>query len=92
MQAPTTSTDERILKLEAALEAERQRAQALEKERDVLRASHERLRLELELMRRRMFLAKAERVDTDQLKLEFAEKLRALQSSDCGLTIRAELI
>lgn len=84
MQAPT-STDERILKLEQELEAvrlradaERARADALEKERDGLRASHERLRLELDLMRRRMFVAKAERVDTEQLKLEFAQKLRTL--------------
>ena len=36
--------------LEVALQKERERATALEKERDVLRASHERLRLELELM------------------------------------------
>ncbi len=87
-----TGTDERVSKLVQELEAvrqrvdgeraradaERARGDALEKERDVLRASHERLRLELELMRRRMFVAKAERVDTEQLKLEFAQKLRAL--------------
>lgn len=78
MQADTTSADARIAKLEAALDAERARATALEKERDALRASHERLRLELELLRRRMFVAKAERVDTTQLKMDFAEKLRAL--------------
>ena len=91
MQAPT-NTDERIVKLEEELAAARQRAElersradaerargdALEKERDGLRASHERLRLELDLMRRRMFVAKAERVDTEQLKLEFAQKLRTL--------------
>lgn len=85
MQADTANTDSRIAKLEAELESARTRAvsetaraEALEKERDALRASHERLRLELELLRRRMFVAKAERVDTAQLKLEFAEKLRAL--------------
>jgi len=91
MQSPT-STDERVLKLQQELEvtrqgaeleraradAERARGDALEKERDGLRASHERLRLELDLMRRRMFVAKAERVDTEQLKLEFAQKLRTL--------------
>ena len=43
-----------------------------------LRASHERLRLELELLRRRIFVAKAERVDTAQLELEFAAKLAEL--------------
>ncbi|HYI01907.1 hypothetical protein [Hyalangium sp.] len=51
----------------------------MEKEREVLRASHERLRLELELLKRRMLVAKAERVDTRQLELEFAQKLRALE-------------
>jgi transposase len=78
MQASTTSADERISKLEAELAAARTVATELEKERDALRASHERLRLELELLKLRMFVAKAERVDTTQLKLEFAEKLRAL--------------
>jgi transposase len=66
----------------AALQAERaafaQRIAELEKERDNLRASHERLREELDLFKRRLFIAKAERADTEQLKLEFAEKLRKL--------------
>lgn len=78
MQAEQTTTDARVSALEDALKRERERATALENERDVLRASHERLRLELELMRRRLFVAKAERVDTQQLQLEFAAKLRAL--------------
>jgi transposase len=43
------------------------------------KASHERLRLELELHKQRLFVAKAERVDTRQLELEFAQKLRALE-------------
>jgi transposase len=50
----------------------------LEQERDRLRASHERLRQELELFKRRLFIAKAERVDTRQLELEYAQKLREL--------------
>ena len=66
----------------AAFAAERaqfaQRIAELEVERDNLRASHERLRQELELFKRRLFIAKAERADTEQLKLEFAEKLREL--------------
>jgi transposase len=66
----------------AALQAERaafaQRIADLEKERDNLRASHERLRQELELFKRRLFIAKAERIDTKQLEMEFAEKLREL--------------
>jgi transposase len=69
----------RIAELEALLSAERERSAQLEREREVLRASHERLRLELELLKRRLFVAKAERVDTQQLELEFAQKLRALE-------------
>jgi transposase len=68
----------------AVLQAERaafaQRIAHLELERDHLRAAHERLRQELELFKRRLFIAKAERVDTKQLELEFAEKLRALDA------------
>jgi transposase len=56
-----------------------QRISELEKERDNLRASHERLRQELELWKRRLFVAKAERADNErQLALEFAEKMRQL--------------
>lgn len=62
----------------AALAAERERVVELTKERDRLRASHEQLRIELELLRRRIFIAKAERVDTRQLELEFAATLAAL--------------
>lgn len=79
MQADVTSTKTRIAELEIALASEKARVVQLEKERLVLRASHERLRLELELLKRRLYLAKAERVDTRQLELEFAEKLRALE-------------
>jgi transposase len=62
----------------AALAATEDRLAKVTAERDLLRASHERLRLELELLRRRIFVAKAERVDTAQLEMEFAEKLAAL--------------
>jgi transposase len=66
--------------LEAALAAERAKVETLTKERDQLRASHDRLRFELELLKRRIFIAKAERVDTEQLELEFAAKLRELDN------------
>ena len=72
------SLEARVAHLEAALATERERVESLTKERDQLRASHERLRLELELLKRRIFIAKAERVDTKQLEIEFAEKLRQL--------------
>jgi transposase len=77
-------------RLQAQLDAERaasakreadaaQRIANLEKERDNLRASHERLRVELELFKRRLFIAKAERADNEnQLRLEYAEKLQEL--------------
>ena len=83
METRATTTAEleaRVIALETALAAERARADQLATERDQLRASHERLRLELELLKRRIFVAKAERVDTIQLELEFAEKLHQLDT------------
>jgi transposase len=70
---------ERIGQLEAALVAANERAAQLEKERDLLRASHERLRLELKLLKLRLYVSKAERVDTTQLELEFQQKLRQVE-------------
>jgi len=87
MQPAATSVrpEERIAALEAALASERAALAASQQlvsklivERDHLRAAHERLRLELEMLRRRIFVAKAERVDTAQLELEFAQKLAEL--------------
>jgi transposase len=74
-----------VAELQQLLAAERaaadERIAELEQERDNLRASHERLRQELELWKRRLFIAKAERADNvQQLKLEFAEKLRKLDA------------
>lgn len=76
-----------VMALESALAAERTahaesraRVELLTKECDHLRASHERLRQDLELLRRRIFVAKAERVDSTQLELEFAQKLSALDA------------
>jgi transposase len=71
---PITSLEQAL----AALTAERQRVAELTRERDLLRASYERLLLQLELLRRRIFIAKAERVDTRQLELDFAATLAAL--------------
>ena len=79
--------DARVAELEASLARERiaraadaEKIAALIHERDQLRASHERLRLELEMLKRRIFVAKAERIDTAQLEMEFAEKLRQLDA------------
>ncbi len=52
VEATAASTHARIVALEAALARVTQ-------ERDLLRGSHERLRLELELLKRRLFVAKA---------------------------------
>lgn len=65
------STTARIAELETLLERQRDRALL---ERDQLRESHRRLQLELALLKRRIFVAKAERVNTAQLELEFAAK------------------
>lgn len=83
--APARSRDERIAELEAALAAERAvlvaeraAAAAVAAERDRLRDAYRALLLEVELLRRRLFVAKAERIDTAQLELEFAAKLAVL--------------
>jgi transposase len=63
---------------QAALETERALRADAEAERDRLREAYHALQLEVELARRRLVVAKAERVDTTQLELEFAAKLAAL--------------
>jgi transposase len=78
----STATSEalaaRVAELESALVVERARADEAIAERDRLREGYRHLQLEVELMRRRLVVAKAERVDTQQLELEFAAKLREL--------------
>lgn len=61
----------------ATLEAE---LSAMKSERDALRGAYTTVRLELELLKRRLFIAKAERVDVAQLELEFAAKLAQLDA------------
>ena len=78
--ATTDATLARIAELEAALAAERAALVAMTKERDLLRASHARQRQELELLKRRIFVAKAERIDTTQLEMELADTLRQLDA------------
>ncbi len=64
------STEDALRKRVAELEVALAAAVA---ERDKLRRAYEQVKGELELARRRIFLAKAERIDTRQLELEFAE-------------------
>jgi transposase len=75
--APQTSQNSdpsaRIAELEQSLAK-------LRKEYDDLRSAYDRVLHELSLLKRRIFLAKAERVDTKQLEIEFAEKLAAMEA------------
>ena len=81
LSAERAARDAERAALVAARDAATQRIADLEKERDNLRASHERLREELELWKRRIFIAKAERADNvAQLQLEFADKMRQLDA------------
>jgi transposase len=67
------SAEARVVELEAQLAA-------LTVERDTLRLAYRNAQQELELLRRRLFLAKAERLDTAQLELELGHKLAALDA------------
>lgn len=62
----------------ADLEAEQAAHIATKAERDRLREAYDALTREVELARRRLVVAKAERVDTTQLALEFATTLAKL--------------
>lgn len=80
----------RIASLEAELEAERERAKWLEVEREKLRAAYRELQIEHELLRRRIFAAKAERLDTSQLELEFAERKKELEALAAKLGLETD--
>jgi transposase len=62
---------------EAALTEVRAQKAAAITERDQLREAYELLKQQVELARRRLVIAKAERIDTTQLELEFAAQLAA---------------
>jgi len=78
LEAALAAEQARVVAERANAEVERQRAESLSAERDRLRAAYRRLAEELELLRRRIFVAKAERLDSRQLEIEFAEKKAAL--------------
>ncbi len=84
----TTSNLDRALEILAStsteLASKSQKLEAVTAERDKLRHAYEQLKAHLELLQRRLFVAKAERIDTAQLELEFAAtkaKLDALVRS-----------
>lgn len=62
----------------AAFEAELTAHAATKAERDRLREAYDALTREVELAKRRLLVAKAERIDTTQLELEFAATLAKL--------------
>jgi transposase len=66
LEAALTTTSETLSKTSEALAT-------VTAERDKLRHAYEQMKGHLELLRRRIFLAKAERIDTQQLEIEFAE-------------------
>ncbi len=70
----------RVVELEAALAAERELRTQWEHKHDQLLGAYQALERQLELIRRRLYEAKAERIDTTQLELEFASTLAALDA------------
>lgn len=81
----TDERDRRIAALEAELATSKTKLAAVTSERDKLRRAYEQLKEELELVRRRLYVAKAERVDVRQLEIEFAEKTKALATLAASL-------
>ncbi|WP_394838652.1 hypothetical protein LVJ94_17325 [Pendulispora rubella] len=69
----------RVRELEAKLAGVMRERDEIDRERDKLRSAYHALVAELERLRRRIFIAKAERVDAHQLEMEFAHKRKELQ-------------
>jgi transposase len=63
----------RVAHLEAALASTQTTLAQVTAERDKLRRAYEQLKEQVELLRRRIYVAKAERIDTTQLEMEFAQ-------------------
>ena len=76
-ESPLVETMAQALARIASLEAQLKWTVA---ERDQLRESHRQLQIELELTRRRIFSAKAERIDTRQLEIEFEAQRKKLDA------------
>lgn len=80
LEAALAARDAVLAARDEALAAEQAQKAVLIAERDRLREAYQQLQIEIELMRRRLFVAKAERIDTAQLELEFADKLAQLDA------------
>lgn len=66
--------------LKAALATKESELIKVTAERDKLRRAYEQLKEHFELLRRRIFMAKAERIDVTQLEMEFAETKKKLDA------------
>lgn len=73
-QATSEDLRARLIALEAELAAAHARADKLAADHARLLAAYHQLQLEMQLLRKRIFVASAERVDTGQLEMEFAHK------------------
>ncbi len=82
LEATLASTQTRLVSTQTAL-AE------VTAERDKLRRAYEQLKEQLELLRRRIYAAKAERIDVTQLEIEFAQTQQKLALVGKQLTEQA---
>lgn len=91
--ADLESVMRKLTELEGSLRATTVKLASITAERDRLRHAYDLALGQLELLRRRIFQAKAERVDTQQLEIEFAEtkaKLVKLTQEFQGSEAQAE--
>jgi transposase len=89
VSGPAVSESEILRRRVAQLEAQLASVTA---ERDKLRRAYDQVREQMELLRRRIYVAKAERIDARQLELEFAEKKAALEklAEELGIALQPE--
>jgi transposase len=85
LEAALATTSAMSTTLTTKLEATSAKLAEVMSERDRLRHAYDTLREQMELMRRRIFVAKAERVDVRQLEIEFAEKKAELEALAAAL-------
>lgn len=76
----------RVTQLETTLTKTEAMLAAVTAERDKLRRAYEILKEHHELLRRKLFRTKAERIDVTQLELEFAETKKMLEAMSAQLT------
>ena len=81
---------DRVARLESDLAAARAHSANLIAERVLLREAYRQLELQVQLQRRRLFVAKAERIDTQQLEIECAATLAKL--NEIAATLPADVL